>query len=76
MVREDEGDTAKWGDAEYLISLAKGWDKQRDISDVEWISAVLEVCMWEWRLRACVYVCVCLRVCCVVRVCGRMNACV
>nr|XP_027225771.1 receptor-type tyrosine-protein phosphatase T-like [Penaeus vannamei] len=42
MVREDEGDTAKWGDAEYLISLAKGWDKQRDISDVEWISAVLE----------------------------------
>ncbi|ROT67144.1 putative receptor-type tyrosine-protein phosphatase delta-like [Penaeus vannamei] len=43
MVREDEGDTAKWGDAEYLISLAKGWDKQRDISDVEWISADDEV---------------------------------
>ncbi|XP_037781153.1 tyrosine-protein phosphatase Lar-like [Penaeus monodon] len=45
VVRKDEGDTTKWGDKEYLISLAKRLEgaKQLHRSDVtEWICAVLE----------------------------------
>ncbi|XP_063589592.1 receptor-type tyrosine-protein phosphatase mu-like [Penaeus indicus] len=45
VVRKDEGDTTKWGDKNYLISLAKRLedDKRLHRSDViEWICAVLE----------------------------------